>query len=60
VNAETYQWAWRLGDLIGTSRNEQEARAEVARFPNDRILVRRRVGPWEVVAGPSQPTPTEP
>jgi hypothetical protein len=46
---EVYQWAWRLGDRIAPCRDERNARDEVARFPKARALVRRRVGPWEVV-----------
>jgi hypothetical protein len=58
VSAETYQWAWRLGDITAPCRDERNARDEVARFPKARVLVRRRVGPWEVVpAGAAAPQP---
>lgn len=58
---DVYQWAWALrhDDIIRPCRDEQAARAEVARFPADRVLVRRRVGPWEVAGAVPAPTDTE-
>lgn len=59
ADAVAYQWAWRLGDITRPCRDEQNAREEVARFPAARVLVRRRVGPWEAAGAVPAPAATE-
>lgn len=47
---EPIQWQWGAtldGKFWSTFRDEATARAEVARFPGARALMRRRVWPWE-------------
>lgn len=44
-----WQWGWQYGGIIRPSRNEEEAREEVAAHSTRRTLLRRIIGPWTEV-----------